>query len=546
MGDLGALFCFLTPNPMAQVYKYLKKGFLAVLMTALFIPNTSASSFEDVASSNTNYVAIEYLVSIGTLEGYSDGSFKPNQTINRAELMKVLVSGQGIEPDANIYKNCFPDVTTDWYAKYVCYAHEEGWVDGYPDGNFAPSSTVNKVEAIKMLVNALGLSSMLPTTVSSTLFSDTDSSAWYAPYVYVAKDLNLLETTSGNFSPSGEMDRSGVAENIYRTLVVQEMAVSEFSEAAQTNFLTVKGLTSLIETEETAPEETDTPEEPVVQEPVISIEDITFSGSDSEVTGSFDLEEGLAVVTLTYNGDSNFIVHLLSTTEDTTEYLSNEIGDYEGVTAVSIEEAGEYVLEVDGDDGSWTVKIEQPRDTSNAEYTKEFSGEGSTVTDFIKIEEGLSVFNFTHDGNSNFIVHLLDESGETVSYLTNEIGETEGSVAEYVDEGTYVLHVEADGEWTFDWDQVDFNDSTSTSEFSGEGNAATQVFHISTAGLKTFNLSHSGDSNFIVHLLDSDGDTVAYLANEIGDFDGDTAEYLDAGDYIMNVDADGDWEITID
>jgi len=535
---------------MAQISQYLKKGILALLLIVLLIPTASASTFGDVASSNSNYVAIEYLVSIGTLEGYSDGTFKPNQTINRAELMKILVAGQGIDPDENTYKNCFPDVTTDWYAKYVCYAHEQGWVDGYPDGTFQPATTVNKVEEVKMLVNALGLSSMLPSSVSTTLFTDTDSSAWYAPYLYVAKDLNLLEISSGSFRPSGDMDRSGVAENIYRTLVVQEMDVSEFSEESQTAFLTQENLTSLISSDdsnddETDDEVTDSTDDIEESDPSTSIDGIELSGSGAEVSDPFQLEEGLSVITLTHSGDSNFIVRVLSTSDDDTEYLVNEIGDYDGVTAFGVDATGEYVLDIDAD-GPWTATIEQPRDTSEAEYTKSFSGEGMMVTDFIKVEEGLAVFNFTHDGDSNFIVHLLDDGGDVVGYLANQIGEYEGSIAEYVDEGTYVVCIDADGEWTMDFDQVDFDESTSDTSFSGEGNTATQVFHVGTAGLKTFDLSHSGDSNFIVHLLDSDGDTVAYLANAIGDYSGSTAEYLDAGDYIMNVQADGDWDISIE
>jgi hypothetical protein len=346
------------------------------------------------------------------------------------------------------------------------------------------------------------------------------------------------------------MDRSGVAENIYRTLVVQEMNVSEFSDEAQTDFLTDKGLISLIgsddsnndETDDGATDSTDETEE---SDESNAIDPIELSGSGAEVSDPFQLEEGLSVVTLTHSGDSNFIVRVLSTSADDTEYLVNEIGDYDGVTAFGVDEAGEYVLDIDAD-GPWTAIIEQPRDTSDAEYIKSFSGEGMMVTDFIKVEEGLAVFNFTHDGDSNFIVNLLNEDGDVVSYLANEIGEYEGSIAEYVDQGNYVVRIDADGAWTMDFDQVNFDDSTSDTSFSGEGNSATQVFHVGTSGLKIFELNHSGDSNFIVHLLDSDGDIVAYLSNAIGDYEGTTAEYLEAGDYIMNVQADGEWDISIE
>ena len=84
--------------------------------------------FSDLDATDDNYIAIDYLYEEGVLGGYSDGSFKPENTVNRAELLKILVEGQGVTPDADEYQNCFPDVTTDWYAKYVCYAKEEGWV----------------------------------------------------------------------------------------------------------------------------------------------------------------------------------------------------------------------------------------------------------------------------------------------------------------------------------------------------------------------------------------------------------------------------------
>src|SRR3989338_5338729 len=96
-----------------------------LLFSTLILSPVFAKTFDDVEYDDDNYVAVEYLVSIGTLEGYPDGSFQPNTTVNRAEIMKILVAGQGISPDENVYKDCYPDVTDDWYAKYVCYATEQ-------------------------------------------------------------------------------------------------------------------------------------------------------------------------------------------------------------------------------------------------------------------------------------------------------------------------------------------------------------------------------------------------------------------------------------
>lgn len=44
--------------------------------------------------------------------------------------------------DENLYENCFEDVEDEWFAPYVCYAKEKGWVTGYPDGTFKPENNV--------------------------------------------------------------------------------------------------------------------------------------------------------------------------------------------------------------------------------------------------------------------------------------------------------------------------------------------------------------------------------------------------------------------
>lgn len=173
------------------------------------------ATFSDVEVEHKNFPAIDYLYDEEVLAGYEDGSFKPDNTVNRAELLKILVEGQGITPDKNTYKNCFPDVTTEWYAKYVCYAKEEGWVGGYPDGTFRPADSVNKVEALKMLLNSQEIDTDTP---DEKPFTDVAVDEWFAPYVATAQYLGLLEETGYSFSPDSDRSRAGIAEELYRLL----------------------------------------------------------------------------------------------------------------------------------------------------------------------------------------------------------------------------------------------------------------------------------------------------------------------------------------
>lgn len=193
--------------------------FLQNTMTLVNSSLLSEGTFSDVDTSIRNYEAVQYLYEEGVFSGYSDGTFLPDNTVNRAELIKILVEGQDITPDETVYANCFNDVSSEWYAKYVCYAKEEGWVSGYLDGTFLPGQAVNKVEALKMLF----LSQNIDLAEGGTDFADVTEEDWFATYVKTAQELGVLEENGIYFNPASEKDRKGIAENLYRLLLSQEV-----------------------------------------------------------------------------------------------------------------------------------------------------------------------------------------------------------------------------------------------------------------------------------------------------------------------------------
>jgi len=184
-------------------------------------------AFNDVQTTHKNKQAIEYLKQNDVIGGYSDGTFKPNNKINRAELLKILVGGRGVTPSVDDYNNCFPDVKTEWFAPYVCYAKAQEWVNGYPDGTFQPAKTVLKVEALKMTLNAYGIQTVATTEKP---FEDIEAGAWYVPFVAIAKEKGLLEETGVSFMPSGEITRGSASENIFRTVVMKKSKADHFSQ----------------------------------------------------------------------------------------------------------------------------------------------------------------------------------------------------------------------------------------------------------------------------------------------------------------------------
>ncbi|MCX6735328.1 MAG: S-layer homology domain-containing protein [Candidatus Peregrinibacteria bacterium] len=173
--------------------------------------------------------AIQYLLSKGVVSGYADATFKPDNQINRAELLKILVGGAGYNPSELVYKNCFPDVKTEWYAKYVCFAKEKNWVKGYDDGTFKPEQPSMKVEAMKMLLNAEGFP-IPDKAIGQSIYSDVDFSQWFGPYMFVAESMDIVDIAGTKYAPMSFVTRGEVSNNIYRAMLILEQKVGSFDQ----------------------------------------------------------------------------------------------------------------------------------------------------------------------------------------------------------------------------------------------------------------------------------------------------------------------------
>lgn len=182
---------------------------------------------------------------------------------------------------------------------------------------------------------------------------------------------------------------------------------------------------------------------------VVEPEPITITGRGSELTNAFQLEKGLTTIYLTHDGDRNFIVDLLDSDGDSIGWGVNEIGEYQGSKAIHIEKKGDYYLNVEAD-GNWEAIVKQPRNIDPTNLPHTFQGNGANAENFFYAEEGLHKITLTHDGDSNFIVDVLEEDGSSSGWWgVNEIGEFEGSKALKIEEtGIYLLYVQlADGNW---------------------------------------------------------------------------------------------------
>jgi len=177
--------------------------------------------FADVLGSHPNAVAMAYFKQHGWIGGYDDGTFKPDQLINRAELLTVLTNVADVNFTGGVYENCFTDVASQWFAPYVCYAKTNGWVNGYSDGSYKPAQTVNKAECLKITIDAIntvvGIDIVVPSAVSEKPYGDVEITDWYSTYAKLAKDGGIV--TGSLFFPSTQMTRAEFIQMAYNTLV---------------------------------------------------------------------------------------------------------------------------------------------------------------------------------------------------------------------------------------------------------------------------------------------------------------------------------------
>lgn len=168
------------------------KSILAVLIVLIFIPTAFAQiTFTDIDAQELYPDAIQFLYNNKIVKGYDDGTFRPQNTINRAEMVKIIAEAElkynGFSSDfLENYSssNCFTDVPTyEWYTKYVCYGKEQGWVIGYENGKyFKPENNVTFVEALKITFEGFDLSYVETSPVWYRGLVETASLSNYIPF----------------------------------------------------------------------------------------------------------------------------------------------------------------------------------------------------------------------------------------------------------------------------------------------------------------------------------------------------------------------------
>ena len=176
--------------------------------------------FSDVSVNSPYCEAIEWAEENNVFDGYSDGTYKPYQSINRAEVLKVIL--EAVDVNLLTYPGGtfgFSDlINNEWYMPYVYTAYMKDIFDGDAGKSTArPGDPVNRVEVLKFVFETLNEETGYTTSSCSSSYGDIPAGAWYKNYACESKKYSLYDTGSfGNLTPGAYANRGEVAEVLYR------------------------------------------------------------------------------------------------------------------------------------------------------------------------------------------------------------------------------------------------------------------------------------------------------------------------------------------
>ena len=112
---------------------------------------TRTNRYADVAADAWYNTAVSTMTKAGIVDGYPDGTFRPDAPITRAEMAKIISLFAKLDKS----ESRFSDIAGHWAEAYIRLAAGNGWIEGYPDGTFGPQRNITRAETATMINRVL-------------------------------------------------------------------------------------------------------------------------------------------------------------------------------------------------------------------------------------------------------------------------------------------------------------------------------------------------------------------------------------------------------
>ncbi|NDJ18763.1 S-layer homology domain-containing protein [Myxacorys almedinensis] len=190
-----------------------------IVMTA---PAFAQATFPDVASNYWAAQFIQELASRNIIEGFPDGSFRPNEAVTRAQfaalIRKAFPNAQNVRTPIN-----FSDVPTNfWASQAIQDAYTSGFLAGYPGGTFRPNENIPRAQVLVSLANGLNYTSAGSADAVLQAYTDAASIPGFARNSIAAATERRIVVNYPDvrfLSPNQTATRADVAAFIYQALV---------------------------------------------------------------------------------------------------------------------------------------------------------------------------------------------------------------------------------------------------------------------------------------------------------------------------------------
>lgn len=142
--------------------------------------NKTTTSHSDIKDGAWCCRAVATLTNAGVINGYTDGTFRPNAPITRAELATIIARFAKLD----VNTKTFSDINGHWAQKSIELAAGNNWINGYDDGTFRPNNNITRAETFAMINRVLdrqteNVSDLLPTSEMNMWSDNMNENAWY-------------------------------------------------------------------------------------------------------------------------------------------------------------------------------------------------------------------------------------------------------------------------------------------------------------------------------------------------------------------------------
>lgn len=183
---------------------------LALLVVLVLSSGANAAGLKDISASWAKS-DIEALVKDGIINGYPDNTFRPESPVTRAEFARMLARAFHYEPSA---RGDLSDIRNHWAEKDINALVEKGIIQGYPDGSFKPDAKISRAEMATMLIRAVKLDGDFQANQFGwwPSFDDVPETHWAYNQVEIANRLGIVPPViATRFQPEQAANRGETA-----------------------------------------------------------------------------------------------------------------------------------------------------------------------------------------------------------------------------------------------------------------------------------------------------------------------------------------------